>query len=363
MMMAAVRENCFHVGRQYTNKVFIWQARVLLMFSYQQNFYRVSFVHFLTTNLEDFMEQEKKSARIWKIVRWIPFGLLSASVVVILGMLLAGGMVKIAGWYMLQLIPPLLGLVAFIAVGVYALVKKRKSKPVVWTLIASLISMLGFILWFAPVAYPASLENTTPSVTIRLPANEKIRVAWGGDSIKTNYHAAAPDQRWAYDLVIEPNYFLGSQNLQDYSCYGAPVVAPIDGIVVSAHDGEPDETPGVVSNNFEAPTGNHVMIRIDETGTYLVIAHLKNGSVKVKTGDIVAEGQAIGECGNSGNTSEPHIHIHHQRQDPTKFPLNFAEGLPLYFRDHDGQPMPVGGFEMDGERIIPLGDVIQHIGD
>ena len=305
----------------------------------------------------------KKSSRFWNVVRWIPFGLMIISATSILGMLLAGGMVKISGWYMLQLIPPVLGLITFVVIVIYAVIKKRTSKAWNWTLIASLASMFGFILWFVPVTYPASIESMTPAVTIRLPADELIRVAWGGDTIKTNYHAAAPDQHWAYDLVIEPNYFSGSENLEDYSCYGVPVVAPIDGIVVSAHDSEPDEIPGVVSNNFEAPTGNHVMILIEETGTYLVIAHLKNGSVAVETGDAVEEGQVIGECGNSGNTSEPHIHIHHQRQDPTVFPLNFAEGLPLYFRDHDGQPMPVGGFEMDGETIVPLGDVVQHVGE
>lgn len=313
--------------------------------------------------MEQTVLEEKKPSRVWQIVRWIPFGILILSALTILIMLLMGGMVKISGWYMLQLIPPVLGLITLIVIGIYAIIKKRRSKTWNITLIASLISMLGFVLWFVPVAFPASLENTTPSVTVRLPADEPIRVAWGGDTIQQNYHAAAPDQRWAYDLVIEPNYFSGSSNLEDYSCYGVPVVAPISGTVVSAHDGEPEEIPGVVPNNFEAPTGNHVFILIEETQTYLVIAHLKNGSVKVKTGDIVEEGQIIGECGNSGNSSEPHIHIHHQLQDPSVNPLNFAEGLPLYFRDHDGQPMPIGGFEMDGETIVPLGDVVQHIGE
>ncbi len=256
--------------------------------------------------------------------------------------------------------PAIVGITSLITVVIYTIVRRRRSKFLIATSIASLMSLLPLTLWFAPIAYPASLESTTPSATIRLPADELIRVAWGGDSIKTNYHAIAPDQRWAYDLVIEPNYFSGSSNLEDYSCYGVPVLAPINGTVVSAHDGEPDETPGVVSNNFTAPIGNHVMLLMD-TGTYLVIAHLKNGSLTVKTGDIVEEGQVIGQCGNSGNTSEPHIHIHHQRQDPTVYELNFAEGLPLYFRDHDGQPMPVGGIESEGETIIPLGDIIQHI--
>jgi hypothetical protein len=308
-------------------------------------------------------EKKTKSSKVWNVIRWIPLVTMLMATVVLLGMILAGGMPRISGWYLLQFIPPLLGLITLITVLIYVFIKKRRSKLWNATLLASIFSLLPLILWFVPVAYPSSLEKMTPSATVRLPANETIRVAWGGDSIKTNYHVAAPDQRWAYDLVIEPNYFSGSENLEDYSCYGVSVVAPIDGVIVSAHDGEPDQTPGILSNNFEAPTGNHVFILLEETNTYLVIAHLKNGSVAVKTGDVVEEGQVIGECGNSGNTSEPHIHIHHQRQDPTEFPLNFAEGLPLYFRDHDGQPMPIGGFEIDGEDFTPLGDVVQHIGE
>lgn len=307
------------------------------------------------------MEQKKPSV-IWQILRWIPLVLLVVSVVLLVIMLLVGGLAKITAWYLIQVVPPVLGLITFIVIIIYALVKKRRSKIWTATLAAAIIGMLGFLLWFVPVAYPASLESTSPSINVRLPADGPIRVAWGGDTIKTNYHAAVPDQRWAYDLVIEP-YFSGSENLEDYGCYGTPVVAPISGTVISAHDGEPDAVPGVVSNNFTAPTGNHVMIQIEETGTYLVIAHLKPGSVAVETGSVVEEGQIIGQCGNSGNTSEPHIHIHHQRQNPTEFPINFAEGLPLYFRDHDGAPMPVGGIEQDGEKITPLGDVVQHVGE
>lgn len=303
---------------------------------------------------------EKKPSRAWSILRWTPFVLMVVLLLSVAAMLIDGGMVKITGWYMLQLIPPVLGGLVLITIVVYVLIKKRASRLWVGTFVLSILSLLPLILWFVPVAYPASIEKTTPSITVRLPADVPLRVVWGGDSIKTNYHAAAPDQRWAYDLLVEP-YFSGSPNLEDYGCYGVPVFAPVDGTIVSAHDGEPDETPGVTSNNFEAPTGNHVMIHIEETDTYLVIAHLQNGSVLVKTGDQVKEGQAIGACGNSGNTSEPHIHIHHQRQDPTVFPLNFAEGLPLYFRDHDGAPMPVGGILIEGETITATGDIVQHI--
>lgn len=300
-------------------------------------------------------------SRLWRTLRLIPISLMLLSLGTILIMFLMGGMIRVSAWYMLQLIPPLLGLVSLIALIIYAFIKRKINRLMSATLVIAVISLLPAITMVKPVAYPASLENTKPSTTVRLPADVSLKVAWGGDKIETNYHAIAPDQRWAYDLLVEP-YAHGSDQLEEYGCYGVPVVAPAKGTVVKAHDGEPDEVPGVVSNNFTAPEGNHVAIQLDETGTYLLIAHLKLGSVTVKTGDTVAEGQVIGACGNSGNTSEPHIHIHHQRQDPNFFPINFAEGLPLYFRDHDGLPMPVGGVRMEGETVILTGDTVQHIG-
>lgn len=151
---------------------------------------------------------------------------------------------------------------------------------------------------------------------------------------------------------------LGSARLEDYGCYGTPVIAPVAALVHHAEDGAPDEIPGVGTNR-EAPLGNHVVLKL-ETGTYLILAHLKQGSVVVGVADQVSEGQPIGLCGNSGNTSEPHIHIHHQRQDPRQFPINFAEGLPLYFRDHDGVPMPEGSIEIVDGRPILTGATVKH---
>ena len=305
---------------------------------------------------------QAKPSRIWRILRLVPIILMLLALAILLVMFLMGGMTKISAWYLSQTIPPLLGLISLIGIVIYAIVKRKFNRLMSATLIVALICLIPAISLVKPLPFPASLESTQPSATVRLPANVPLIVAWGGDTKETNYHVIAPDQRWAYDLLVAPAAH-GSDKLDDYGCYGVPVVAPASGLIVKAHDGEPDAVPGVVSNNFTAPTGNHVVIQLPETGTYLVIAHLKPGSVTVKTGDTVTEGQVIGACGNSGNTSEPHIHIHHQRQDPNVFPLNFAEGLPLYFRDHDGPPMPLGGFEMDGETVIFTGDIVQHIGE
>jgi hypothetical protein len=62
------------------------------------------------------------------------------------------------------------------------------------------------------------------------------------------------------------------------------------------------------------------------------------------------------------NTSEPHVHIHLQRQDPRGRPVNFSEGLPLFFRDHDGRPMPRGGIAWVEGKLRPTGDVVRHAG-
>jgi len=276
--------------------------------------------------------------------------------------MLQGGIKKVFAWYALQLALPALGLIFLVPLVIYAIVRRRMSRPVLITGAALLLSLLPAVLLVAPVTYPASLSSVTPSATVRLPADVPLKVFWGGDTKDVNQHVVVPDQRWAYDLGVEP-YLHGSTKLEDYGCYGIDVLAPIGGEVVSAHDGEPDMTPGEISTDLEAITGNHVAIRIEETGTYLVIAHLKLNSVAVQVGDHVNEGQVIGQCGNSGHTSEPHIHIHHQREDPNIFPVNFAEGLPLYFRDHDGKPMPEGGILIEGDTITAIGDTVQHTGE
>jgi hypothetical protein len=313
-------------------------------------------------NLSPGGEQSPPKSLFRRILRWVPLALILLAAAIFVVMLLRGGMSKITAWYMLQLVLPALGGITLLIVLIYALWRRRFSKAMLVTTVAAVLA-LSPLLWMfqiTPIAYPASIEATSPSATIRLPADEPLKVIWGGDSVAVNgAHATTPDQRWAYDLVVEP-YLTGSEHLEDYGCYGISIVAPISGRVAIAHDGEPDATPGKPSMNAVAPHGNHVVIELN--GGYLVISHLKPGSVEVTVGEMVAEGQVIGQCGNSGNTSEPHIHIHYQRQDPAVAPVNFAEGLPLYFRDHDGPAMPEGGVKIEGDQVTATGLTVQHQG-
>ena len=307
-------------------------------------------------------DQQPARSRLRRILRWVPAATIVLVVTLCWGVVLRGGMEGVAAWYLLMSPVPLLGLFFLATVLVYAIWKRRFSRPMFATLMMSLFA-LGSAAWplgLMSITYPTSIDSTAPSTTVRLPADVPLKVAWGGDNVAVNMHAATPDQRWAYDLLVE-SYLTGSENLEDYGCYGIPVVAPVTGRVAIAHDGEPDMKPGRSSMNFKAPLGNHVVIEL-ATKTYLIIAHLKPNSVTVVAGQEVEEGQVIGQCGNSGNTSEPHIHIHHQRQDPAVFPVLFAEGLPLYFRDHDGPPMPEGGLKEEDGQIIATGMVVQHRG-
>jgi murein DD-endopeptidase MepM/ murein hydrolase activator NlpD len=72
--------------------------------------------------------------------------------------------------------------------------------------------------------------------------------------------------------------------------------------------------------------GNHVVIEIDD-GVYAVLAHLRKSSLTVEAGDLVGAGTRIGACGNSGNSTEPHLHF--QLMDHRR--VLFAAGLPARF--------------------------------
>jgi Peptidase family M23 len=138
-------------------------------------------------------------------------------------------------------------------------------------------------------------------------------VAQGGGH-GLNHHTPVPPQRGALDLVeVGPrgtrSRGLAPRDPADYVCYGTPLFAPCAGTVVLAVDRYPDQTPG--RPRYGPVFGNEV--RIDTGQETVVLCHLRPGSVRVRPGDRVRAGDPLGEVGNSGNSTEPHLHLHAER--------------------------------------------------
>ena len=161
-------------------------------------------------------------------------------------------------------------------------------------------------------------------------------VLHGGDSEAMNHHASVPAQRHALDIVgLSGGGFraasLAPTDLADYVIYGATLRAPCAGEVLLARDGLGDLPAGLPGEaGHEAPLGNTVLIHCTSDIT-VVLAHLRPHSVRVATGDVVALGRELGAVGNSGNSSEPHLHLHAVRgrvADPVRA-ITDAEPVPL----------------------------------
>ena len=145
------------------------------------------------------------------------------------------------------------------------------------------------------------------------PLDAEWTVFWGGTTREQNYHVDSKSQQGALDLIITndegKSHVKAGKSNDNYFAWGQPVYAPIAGKVVMKVDGIPDNNPGVM-NPMYTP-GNAVMIETID-GDYLLIAHFQKGTVVVEEGQEVKTGDLIGICGNSGNSSEPHVHIHLQ---------------------------------------------------
>jgi murein DD-endopeptidase MepM/ murein hydrolase activator NlpD len=152
--------------------------------------------------------------------------------------------------------------------------------------------------------------------------------------------------------------------------FGKPILAPVDGTVVAVHDGEVDHEgrrsqlallPYALSQGSRLRqgvaglAGNHLTIALKDGGAFVAIAHLKAGSFTVAVGDEVSAGQPIAECGNSGNSTEPHVHL--QVMDSADFAV--AQGLPLAFRNFREKPRGTTQFAPRETGIPSEGAVVE----
>ena len=180
----------------------------------------------------------------------------------------------------------------------------------------------------------------------------------------TSEHHTARSWDWRTLLSVEP--------VERFVSFGRSILAPVSGTIVTAHDAEPDHVArrsqlallpymlgqrARLKEGIHAIAGNHIVIAVPEGDAFVALVHLRAGSLRVGVGATVAVGQPIAECGNSGNSTQPHVHIQAMdRQD-----LAVAQGIPTEFRRFREWPAR-GRPVRDRDRGVPdEGSVVEPI--
>lgn len=243
---------------------------------------------------------------------WLCNAFFTASFLVLM---LIGG----AGWGICGVFWPYLFLVLYVVVVILAWKKRttlpwtpeKKIKAWLWIILFAgmginftfaVISMLGERI---PPKDVASIELVFPM------KNGTYFIGHGGNGPGLNAHYRVPGQKFALDIQKLNSFGFRAKgvfptDLTKYEIFGAEVLAPCDGEVLSAESGLEDFTPP--KGDDVNLMGNHVILYCKNSS--ILLAHLKKSSVLVKTGDTIKTGDVVGLAGNSGNTSEPHLHIH-----------------------------------------------------
>lgn len=183
------------------------------------------------------------------------------------------------------------------------------------------------------------LARNSPARRVPSHGSHLFGTTYAIDFVAVDERGLPAPRSWRTAFAVEaPELFLG---------FGQPILAPAAGRVVEVHDGEVDHAArrsqltllayafgqaGRARAGAAAVAGNHVVIALGPSGPYVLLAHLRQGSLRVGRGDVASPGDVLGECGNSGNSTQPHVHV--QVTDGVDWPS--ARGLPMLFRRGPG---------------------------
>ncbi|OWV08716.1 peptidase M23 [Micromonospora wenchangensis] len=181
------------------------------------------------------------------------------------------------------------------------------------------------------------LVRNSPARRVPSHGTDLFATTYAMDFVAVRGRRTATVRDWRTLLATEPP--------QRFLAFGRPVLAPAAGRVVAVHDGEADHearrSPTTllsyaltqaarVRRGAGAVAGNHMIVELAGHRGYVLLAHLRAGSVRVAVGDEVGVGQKLGDCGNSGNSTQPHLHLQvMDAADPYA-----ARGLPMAFRHY-----------------------------
>ena len=193
-----------------------------------------------------------------------------------------------------------------------------------------------FVLVFLQVIFLFLPIENSSKIVLEKPFQDQWLVFNGGNSPLVNHHFFFISQRYALDLVLKEDALVSksrSKELTSYLSFGKEVLAPYSGEVVKLSNEFIDLQIG--KTDLKNAFGNHLVIKIQEN-LYLGLGHLKKDSIRVKIGDKIIAGQVLAQCGNSGNTSQPHLHL----QLMSKSELFDKDNLPIPMFFKEGQQKP-----------------------
>jgi hypothetical protein len=254
-----------------------------------------------------------------------------------------GGLWVVLPWY------TTLGFLVLVFAGVFQQRSRIRSlpwrAPLSWgARLVHAAAMAVAIGLFAGVVL-GRLPPAAPVVELQFPlANGTYHAVHAGSLQLINAHlmtlagdrfAAFRGQSYGVDLVkLGPLGFRATgllpETLAKYAIYGDEVYAPCAGVVIAAFNDAADMVPPQPDRAHMA--GNHVLIDCD--GAYVLLAHFQRGSVRVRAGERIAGSTVLGLVGNSGNSNEPHLHVHAQRPPGVGAPPLSGEPLPVRFNGH-----------------------------
>lgn len=201
---------------------------------------------------------------------------------------------------------------------------------------------------------PSSRSPTIPEIVISLPFTG-LWLARNSPARRVPSHGVdLMGERYAIDFIgvdhrrrtaarRDWRTLFATEPADRFVGFGRPLLAPADGVVVDVHDGEIDHVGrrsqlalvpyalgqmARLRQGVGAIAGNHLIIALPGSGAFVALVHLRAGSIRVAVGDRVTTGQQIAECGNSGNSTQPHVHV--QIMDSRD--LSVARGVPMSFR-------------------------------
>ncbi|ASZ14015.1 peptidoglycan DD-metalloendopeptidase family protein [Chitinophaga pendula] len=227
----------------------------------------------------------------------------------------------------------LFGIIAllFIIGSLFRPKKNIQRTPALWRMISNLLFTCLFTV-LTILYFTGTMGSNPKKAAMAFPLKTgRYFVLQGGKGLPTNlFHYSLRGAVFAMDIV-KLNSWGGRANrifssrLEDYEIFNDTLYSPVSGRVIRAYGDNPDNIPP----NMERGPNNTNQVLLETDSFYVFLAHMKKESVIVKEGQWVKQGEALGCVGNSGFSSEPHLHIQVHAKKPG---VPWYAGEPLYIQ-------------------------------